>query len=55
MSVYRYYFELEEHKAREEERLKQEDEEKGWSQPSNASVTVPLNNEVSSQPKPVNV
>ncbi|CAH1173983.1 unnamed protein product [Phaedon cochleariae] len=48
----RYYFELEEYKRREEMRLKQQDEEQGWSKPSSASV--PLK-DMSGKNRPVDV
>nr|XP_023018548.1 protein FAM177A1 [Leptinotarsa decemlineata] len=50
----RYYFELLEYKRREEEKLRQQEEVKGWSQPAATSVSVPLN-EVKSSPLSVDV
>ncbi|CAG9863195.1 unnamed protein product [Phyllotreta striolata] len=38
----RYYFEMEEYKRKEEERLKRQEGEAGWCQVSNTTVSVPL-------------
>ncbi|KAJ8981152.1 hypothetical protein NQ317_013817 [Molorchus minor] len=50
----RYYFELEEYKKREKEKQQGEDAERGWSQPSGSTVSMPLK-DITSQPKPVEV
>lgn len=52
---FRYYFELEEYKQRKQQELQEEDEERGWSQPSTSMAHVALNQEVSKQPKPAHV
>ncbi|XP_018571871.1 protein FAM177A1 isoform X2 [Anoplophora glabripennis] len=53
----RYYFELEEYKRRQEEEKKQKDAAQGWSDPSAAATTVsvPLKEILSNQPRPVEV
>ncbi|KAJ8919491.1 hypothetical protein NQ315_002112 [Exocentrus adspersus] len=55
----RYYFELEEYKRREKEKQQEQEQAQGWSQTPTAStvtsVSVPLKEISSNQPKPVEV
>lgn len=60
--MFRYYFELEEYKRRQEEEKKHQEAAQGWSQPSASAsasaantVSVPLREISSNQPKPVEV
>ncbi|KAJ8933488.1 hypothetical protein NQ318_016868 [Aromia moschata] len=47
----RYYFELEEYKKREEDQKKRQEAEQGWSQPAAATVSLPLKDISTTQPK----
>ncbi|CAH1985132.1 unnamed protein product [Acanthoscelides obtectus] len=54
----RYYFELEEHKKREEEQATRDAEAQGWSQPASGSAvdsTITSLNEIPNRPHPVDV
>lgn len=50
----RYYFEIEEYKRREEQKLRQQEREGGWSQTSNTTVSVPLK-EMTKGAQPIDV
>lgn len=51
---FRYYFEIEEYKRREEQKLRQQEREGGWSQTSNTTVSVPLK-EMTKGAQPIDV
>ncbi|XP_060530844.1 protein FAM177A1 [Cylas formicarius] len=51
----KYYFELEEYKRQQEQEKKIEELQKGWSEPADSVINIPLETVATSQPKPVNV